>query len=51
MAVLGVGGDKVANALWRVRDGRAVEALRAAGRAEQTDIIILIGLNDVTAQA
>ena len=27
-----------------------MEVLKAAGRAEQTDIIILIGLNDVTAQ-
>ena len=50
VAVLGVGGDRVVNALWRAKEGRAVEALRDAGRAEQTDIIILIGLNDVTAQ-
>ena len=32
---MGVGGDRVANALWRVREGLAVKALRAEGRADR----------------
>ena len=48
--VLAVGGDRLQNALWRSRQGRAVEALRAAGMAMQTDVFILLGLNDVTAR-
>ena len=47
MDVLAVGGDRVANALWRAREGGAVMALGAA-MAWQMDVFVLIGLNDVT---
>ena len=49
--VCAVGGDKVCNALWRSGEGRAVEALGAAGTAAQTDVFILLGINDVAARA
>ena len=40
MDVLAVGGDRVANALWRAREARV--ALGAAV-ARQTDVFILVG--------
>ena len=42
-----VGGDRLQNCLWRTREGGAVEALTAAGKAVKCDIIVLVGLNDV----
>ena len=38
---------RVSNALWRVREGRAVEAMGVMA-ARQTDVFVLIGLNDIT---
>ena len=49
--VCAVGGDKVSNALWRSGEGRAVEALAAAGTAKKTDVFILLGINDISARA
>ena len=51
MDVCAVGGDKVSNALWRAGEGRAVEALGAAGQAMKTDVFILLGFNDISARA
>ena len=39
------------NALWRAREGGAVEALAAAGRAVKTDVFIMLGINSVTMRA
>ena len=36
------------DALWRAREGGAVEALVAAGRAVKTDVFILLGINNIT---
>ena len=51
MDVCAVGGDKVSNALWRSGEGRAVEALAAAGTATKTVVFILLGINDISARA
>ena len=51
MDTCAVGGDKVNNALWRAREGGAVEALAAAGKAVKTDVFIMLGINDVTMRA
>ena len=38
---------RVSNALWRAREGGAVEAMGVM-MARQTDVFVLIGLNDIT---
>ena len=43
-----MGGDRVSHALWRSGKGRAVKALGAVA-SKDTSVIILLGLNDVTA--
>ena len=48
---LPLGGDKIDNAVWRAGPGGAVEALAAAGSAVQTDVFIMLGINDVTKRA
>ena len=37
----------MSNALWRIGEGRAIEALRAAGTAMKTDVVVLLGINDL----
>lgn len=49
--VCAVGGDKVSNALWRSGEGGAVDALGAAAMAAQTDVFVLLGINDIAARA
>ena len=46
---MSVGGDKVSNAVWRAGEGGAVEALGRAGMAVQTDVFVLLGINDIMA--
>ena len=48
--VCAVGGDKVSNALWRSGEGGAVDALGAAAMAAQTDVFVLLGINDIAAR-
>ena len=49
--VFAVGGDKTCNAVWRATEGGAVATLSQRVVADETHLIILLGINDVAAPA